>query len=65
MTRIATAIDILVMLGDDVVDVVFHYDLYRTKPELAAWIKDHRQMLADVLGKHRPWQTSLPVHSLG
>ena len=33
------------MLGDDAVDMVFHNDLYRTKPELAAWIAGHRQLI--------------------
>ncbi len=33
------------MLADDAVDIVFHNDLYRTKPELNAWIDGHRQLM--------------------
>ena len=34
------------MLGNDAVDIVFHSELYRTKPELNAWIDLHRQLMA-------------------
>lgn len=40
------------MLGDDAVDIVFHNDLYRTKPELAQWLAANRQLL-DCIGKAR------------
>jgi hypothetical protein len=40
------------MLGDDAVDMVFHNDLYRTKPELAQWIDANRQRIA-CIGKAR------------
>ncbi|MEI8196406.1 MAG: hypothetical protein WCI73_10895, partial [Phycisphaerae bacterium] len=34
------------MLANDAVDIVFHNDLYRTNPQLAAWISQHRQLLS-------------------
>lgn len=33
------------LLGVDAVDMVFHNELYRTKPELASWIAGNRQLL--------------------
>lgn len=38
------------MLGNDAVDIVFHNDLYRTNPQLAAWISQNRQLL-NCIGK--------------
>lgn len=48
------------MLGDDAVDIVFHNDLYRTRPELAQWIADHRRLLA-CIGKGRPLRPQVAV----
>lgn len=48
------------MLGNDAVDIVFHDELYRTKPELSAWIDSHRQLMACV-GKMERVRPSVAV----